>query len=140
MTHLTFSSRIDAWLVVVLSLTIGLMLYQSISVYSTSPTDTLIGLGVLAFLLGLARLTSYPCEYTLTPTELVIRFGVIRQRIPYGQITSIASSRSLWAAPALSLQRVKISYGGRFVLVSPKDRAQFMAALGQRVAGVRPEE
>ena len=137
MTHRTLRSRIDTWLVIVLCLSLGLMLYQSIAVYSTSPTASLINLGMLAFLLVLGRLVGYPCEYTLTPTHLLIRFGAVRQRIAYTEITAVEPSRSLWASPALSLQRVKIRYAGRFVLVSPKDRAHFIAELRQRVEVAR---
>jgi hypothetical protein len=49
------------------------------------------------------------------------------------QITDIAPSRSLWSAPAMSLRRVKVSYRGRFMLVSPRERERFIAELTQQV-------
>ena len=75
-----------------------------------------------------------PCRYTLESDHLLIRCGLIRQRIPYRDITAITPSRSLWSAPALSLQRVKLSYGrSSSQLVSPRERAAFIQALQHRV-------
>jgi hypothetical protein len=66
--------------------------------------------------------------------QLVVRGGILRYRIPYADITDIAPSREIWAAPALSLQRVEISHGpGRFALVSPRERERFIAELEKRV-------
>jgi hypothetical protein len=133
MTNPTFPSRVDAWLAGLVIVTVGLALFQAISVYSRSPTESLISLGVIAFLLVLGRLVGYPCEYTLTPTHLLIRFGVLQRRIAYDEITSVEPSCSVWSAPALSLRRVKVSYAGGFQLVSPKDREHFIASLRQRL-------
>lgn len=133
-TDSTFPSRIDTWLIVVVIITIGLMLFQAFIAYPESPTESLFSLAALAFMPLLTWLIGYPCEYTLTPTHLVIRSGVIRRRIAYSEVTTVEPSSSLWSAPALSLKCVKVSYSGRFQLLSPRDRAQFIAALRERVA------
>jgi hypothetical protein len=138
MTSITFRSRIDAWLACVLILVAGLLLVQAIRIYPLSPAGSLPYLGLLAFMLVLGGLVGYPCEYTLTPDHLLIRSGCVRQRIAYADITAVEPSGSLWAAPALSLRRVKVSRAGGFYLVSPRDRELFIRTLRERMTAARP--
>jgi len=138
----TYPSRIDAWLVVLVAGSVGVVLAEAASRYSRSPTESLISIAVLAATLLLCALVGFPCEYTLTETQLIIRSGLIRRHITYRDITAVEPSRSLWAAPALSLRRVKVSFSGRFQLVSPRERERFIDELQRRVdadAGGRPE-
>lgn len=88
-------------------------------------------------MLGIGLATSFPCTYTLTDTHLVIRSGLFRQRIAYRDITAVAASGSVWAAPALSLRRVWIDFAGRFQLVSPREREEFITALRRRADDAR---
>lgn len=134
MNNVTYPSRVDTWLVLVLLCAVGLVLFQALSLYPRSPSESLLSLGTLVAMFILGLLIGYPCEYTLTEAHLVVRSGLIRRRIPYSEITGVEPSRSLWSAPALSLRRVKVSYAGRFQLVSPKEREQFIQALTGRVS------
>lgn len=133
MSDVTYPSRIDAWLVTLIAGTIGVVLTQAVWAYPHSPSESLFALGVLAATLLFSTLIGYPCEYTLTDTQLVIRSGLVRLRIAYRDITAIEPSRSPWAAPALSLRRVKVSFSGRFQLVSPRERERFIDDLRRRV-------
>jgi hypothetical protein len=133
MSDVTYPSRIDAWLIVLIGCTIGIVLTLALASYSHSPSESLLSLGVLAATLLFSALVGYPCNYTLTDAQLVIRSGLVRQRIAYRDITAIEPSRSPWAAPALSLRRVKVSFSGRFQLVSPRERERFIDDLRRRV-------
>jgi hypothetical protein len=133
MSDVTYPSRIDTWLVVLVAGTIGIVLAQAVWAYPRSPTESVFALGVLAATLLFSALIGYPCNYTLTDEQLVIRSGLVRQRIAYRDITAIEPSRSPWAAPALSLRRVKVSFSGRFQLVSPRERERFIDDLRRRV-------
>lgn len=139
MQNRTYPSRIDAWLLACIGLALGLPVLEGFAALPRAPAEALLHFAVPVLLLALGRLLGYPCAYTLTPTHLLIRAGVVRQRIPYSDITGIEPSHSLWAAPALSLRRVKISRKGRFHLVSPREREAFMEELGQRVAAARQD-
>lgn len=129
----TFPTKVDAWLVVVLAAGIGASLYGAIEVIHTDPSRAVVRFGATAALLLVVFLAGIPCQYTLADDHLLVRSGVVRWRVPYVQITDIAPSRSLWSAPAMSLRRVKVSYRGRFMLVSPRERERFIAELTQRV-------
>lgn len=73
--------------------------------------------------------------YEVRDATLLVVCGPIRWKIPVGDIESVTDSHNLLSSPALSLDRLKISYaGGRYVLISPRDRQGFRKALEQAQA------
>ena len=80
---------------------------------------------------------AFPCCYTLTETELSIRCGAYKLVVPYNKIQRLELSCSLWNAPALSVNRVKIIHEGGICLVSPKNRGEFIADLQARLPSSR---
>ena len=52
--------------------------------------------------------------------------------IELADITYIMPTRSMTSAPALSLDRLKIEYRNKEVLISPKDRASFYQEIQAR--------
>jgi uncharacterized membrane protein YdbT with pleckstrin-like domain len=137
MPRASFPSRLDAWVVITIGAVIALVLAQGILLLNTAPGAALMAVGVAVFTgLTVAAMT-LPCRYELDDDHLLIRCGMIRQRIAYAAITRIAPSRSLVAAPALSLRRVKISFAGGSQLVSPRDREVFIQMLQQCVNTAR---
>ena len=125
-----FPSRVDGWLIAVLLLA---MVSPLAAVWWVG-ADMVLALASVLVTLLVCGVLLVPCRYTLESDHLLIRCGLIRQRIPYRDITAITPSRSVWSAPALSLQRVKLSYGRTSSqLVSPRERAVFIQALQHRV-------
>jgi len=77
-------------------------------------------------------------HYTVADGELRIVSGPFKWTITLTDITSIEPSRNLLSSPALSIDRLKVSYGKRkFVLISPADKAGFLAAVERGAAQVR---
>jgi Bacterial PH domain len=75
--------------------------------------------------------------YELRGDELMVRCGPFTWVIPVSQVTAIRDSRSTRSGPALSMDRVEIVYGGgRVLIVSPADKARFMAILSRRTAAL----
>ena len=65
---------------------------------------------------------------------LVVHSGPFCWRIPLNAISAVHESNSVRSGPALSLDRLEIVYGnGRVLLISPEDKAGFLAALHRRV-------
>jgi membrane protein YdbS with pleckstrin-like domain len=130
-----FTSKVDAWLVIVLAGAMLLSLTFSVLLWESSRVGSLVSLTVVLLEVGLILWRFVPCKYVLEAEHLLIRSGLAAQRIPYRDITGIEMSSSFLAAPALSLQRVKISFGPRyqFQLVSPRERELFVEWLQQRV-------
>lgn len=129
---MSYRSRVDIWLVVVLA---GAFI---LSLFSLVPTLGM-ALAVLLELLVMMvlALLLWPCEYRLEPDRLTIRSGLLNWRLRYADIISAEPSFDPTAAPALSLRRVKIRTTGRTFLVSPHDRQGFITELMRRVDQAR---
>ena len=84
---------------------------------------------VLAFILWLYLTT----RYTITADTLWVKSGPFSWVILLEEIYTIESTRNPASSPALSLDRLLIRYGGGSeIMVSPADKAGFMAAIKKR--------
>jgi hypothetical protein len=135
---ITYRSAVDTWLWVVLAGAIAVILLTCGTLLATGDGGAL-AIGLLAGLIGaglplwILRSTSY----TLTPTELLVRSGPVRWRRPIADITSITPTRNPLSSPALSLDRLRIeSRGHGAIMISPADRAGFLADLEARRAAL----
>ncbi len=137
MNEETFPTSVDAWIALAAAGGLAAALAGGFAALETSPAEAWFSFGLAGFMVLLTFLVGLPCRYTLADEHLLIQFGVARQRIAYADITGVAPSGALWAAPAMSLRRVKVSFRGRFQLVSPKERERFIAGLLARVERAR---
>ncbi len=72
-------------------------------------------------------------SYTLGNTMLRIKSGPFQWQIPIQEIQRISPSSNPLSSPALSLDRLRIDYsGGKSILISPKDKGQFLQDLEAR--------
>lgn len=129
-----FLSKVDSWLAPVMVLSMAGLFAALIAVLVT-PTPwpvrilvAAVSISVVLLLFSVFRGT----HYTVTETELRIVSGPFRWTVPIDEITAIAPSRNPLSSPALSLDRLRISYGKRkFILISPSDKGAFMRAMDQ---------
>jgi hypothetical protein len=129
---MTYPSKVDSWVGIVLALVPAGLLLEAVFLRSL-----LVGMAAATVPLVYA-LVLFPTNYELTPDALKVRSGVIRTSIPYQEIRRVRASRSWLSAPALSLDRLEITYGSsRTTLVSPRDRTAFLRDLSMRVPGLR---
>ena len=85
-----------------------------------------IGLGI-----ALPLWLLFSTRYTLDSKLLMVKSGPLKWRIPVKDITNITPTRSIFSSPALSLDRLRISYGNkRNVMISPRDKDQFLEEIG----------
>lgn len=72
-------------------------------------------------------------EYLIEDENLVVRGGIVNATVPLAQIRTVRASHTLLSAPAFSFDRIEITYD-RFntVIISPDDKAGFVAALERR--------
>lgn len=131
------ASRVDAWLVAVSLPALYFMLVHPIRGHLAGDAQWPLWLAALLWgvTAGLVAV-SWPLRYVIDADALHIRMGVVRWRIPLAQIQSVAPSRALWRAPALSLRRLRIDYlapgGVAQVYISPRDRQGFLEDLAAR--------
>jgi hypothetical protein len=121
-----YPSRIDWWIPVVLTIPPLLDLGIGIFLLSISKQLGLVVIAVGVVIGALITALVFPCRYTVTDTEVLIRCGLIRQRIPIRDIVGVSPSSNPLSAPALSLQRVRIDLAQGYRLVSPADREGFI--------------
>lgn len=133
-----YPSAVDTWLATILIgaplVSVALGLYVCVF-YSVA--GGLIGIAAGLSTGALIALLTLPCHYTLTDRSLKIKAGWYEDEVPLARIRQTESSRSMLSAPALSLNRVKIILDDGFHLVSPKDRAAFIADLEARRAALK---
>jgi hypothetical protein len=71
--------------------------------------------------------------YEFEGDVLVAHSGPFFWRIPVKEISAVRESNSVRSAPALSMERLEITFGeGRALLISPEDKAGFLATLRRR--------
>jgi hypothetical protein len=104
------------------------------------------GVGVLllavGLLMALALWGCYTIRYEITSSDLVIRFGPFRSRLPLADIVEVFPTHNPLSAPAPSLDRLRINYrrknGGMwFALISPKDKEAFVRDLASATPQLR---
>ena len=139
-----YSSRIDWWLVVFITLLPAFLSGYDAYEKSHSVFTGLIN-GFLFFAvvsIALAAFT-FPSKCIIKENELFVQYGLfLTKTIPYEDITNVVPSFSLWAAPCLSFHRVRIDLSGKifpfmpfhqFVYVAPIDRDEFISVLRQKI-------
>ena len=137
MTPKVFRSKIDAWLLILL---IGVIVLQalvlgSVAFEQESATDTLIAIGVMLLVFMFIGSFLAWTYYSVEGPTLKIVCGIFRFRIPIDEITSIRATRNPLSSPALSLDRLRITYGpkNKKIMVSPADKSGFLRALGKEL-------
>ena len=129
-----FPSKIDGWMIPVMVVSVAGMLTALIAVMVTAtpwPVRVLVVvvLVLVTFLLFSVFRSTY---YEVSDTDLRVVSGPLRWTIPLSDITDIQPTRNPLSSPALSMDRLKVSYGKRkFVLVSPADKDGFIKAIEQ---------
>lgn len=130
----TYPSAIDPWLAVLLVGTPLLCVVGGAFVLASDLAAGLILLATGLFVVGIIALVAFPCVYTLTPSTLTIRSGIVSEDIPLERIRQAEPNSSIWAAPALSLRRVRLTLDDGTRLISPRDRESFLSELNAALA------
>lgn len=128
-----YPSKVDWWLGVILAIVpFSSLTVLVISLRSDDPVATLIAAGTVVFVVALYGLIVLPIRYGVARSELIIRFGVVRQRIRFDAIQEVAPTRNLLASPALSLDRLSVRTGTSALsqtLISPVNKEDFFSTL-----------
>ncbi len=136
---MTFRSAVDPWFpLLAIGLPLVVVIFALGPVGPHSLSKAMVAGMVSLFTIGLPVWLLKSTRYVVKGDTLQVRSGPLRLEIPLSEIHSVQASRSLLAAPALSLNRLEICYGpGQSVLVSPADREGFLYAIGHTVSETR---
>ena len=132
---LTFPSKVDRWIPWLMAVPLSLSVVAVISALLAHPPlpAAVLIVSVEVVILVFVPRTLKSTRYLVGDRELIVRSGLFRWRIAIDSIESIQPSRSLQSSPALSFDRLEITYeGGRRLLISPQDREGFLDAVVAR--------
>jgi hypothetical protein len=134
-----FKSKIDRWL---LYLLIAVMVFEVVvmsaaAMLAGGPLEATFLILAALLIVGLLGSMLIGTHYTVDGDTLRIACGPFRWKVPIDTIESVEPSRNPLSSPALSLDRLRIQYGKRRILVSPADKAGFLRAIGQEPADAR---
>ena len=136
-----FRSTVDSW-VYVLAISLPLTVIWAIapSLSDASVSTILYSVLAIAPIVLIPAWLSISTYYRVDSAIMRVQSGPFSWSIPLDQIRNVTAERAWSAAPALSVNRLKIDYGQqRSIMVSPKNRAAFIAAIGQQPADVLAE-
>jgi hypothetical protein len=121
----------------------GGILLLSLLATGANPPGAILPLGLLLLTIGAMLLwMMFSTAYEIDPSDLRVRCGPLRWRIPLQAIEEVAPSRGIfsdagWGWSVIwSLDRLRITYRNKrgwrlFALISPKDKEGFLAELAQ---------
>jgi hypothetical protein len=135
-----FLSKVDMWLVGVF---VGIWLLSTLISYVLVKANANLKVPILIFYgFSMIPIMAVPfwavvaTQYEFQGPTLLVHPG--NTRIDIGSITSVTPTRNARSSPALSLDRLEISYGDdRTILISPREKDQFIAELTRRQNAVQ---
>lgn len=135
-----FPSKIDWWLAALLAVA---PIITVVAALGAPPNEQLIAFGSTLVLGAVYLGLVFPTTYGLDGTHLIVRHGLVRRRIPLEAITEVTPTRNPLSSPALSLDRLRVTYGAglfRSVLISPADKRGFLVELALRARLTRKDD
>ena len=120
-----YPSKIDTWLVVIMIISLGIPLV--LCLWEKDWWASLIMVATSLFVANLFTST----HYTIKGESLIIKSGIfISKTIKISEIYKIQNTNSIISSPALSMDRIEISYGNfNAIIISPKEKTNFIAEL-----------
>lgn len=134
-----YPSKIDPWLAVVLAFGPLVCIAAGITLVVAGEPWWLAA-APLVLVAGIYVGLVFPMRYAVADDAIVVRHGLVRQRIPLKDITEVRPTRNPLSSPALSLDRLLISFGtgwSKQAMISPADRDAFLDELAGRAGFVR---
>jgi len=124
-----YKSKIDVWLFAILIIS---TLVSIIAAYVAFTAGAgLVALVILASGGALPLWILLSTNYEVSNHRLAVRCGPFSWSIPLDAITDVSSTRNPLSSPALSLDRLEITYAkGKTIMVSPADPTGFRRSIG----------
>ncbi|MFK8043151.1 PH domain-containing protein [Congregibacter sp.] len=129
---IVFKSKIDLWLLLTLFFSIAVSIATAYVTFKQSGTvNIVIAVIILVFGGGLPAWLFSGTKYVVSDDNLRVSCGPFSWSIPVSEITSVSETRNPLSSPALSLDRLELSYThGKSIMLSPSDKQAFREAIG----------
>ena len=132
-----FPSKIDSWLLVLLIVAVAGQIFALIAVTFGDASGAVRAVVAVLMVSGVLLTVSVLLRTHYTVSDGVVRIvsGPFVWTIEISEITAIEESRSALSSPAMSLDRLRITYKpNKCVLVSPADKKGFLKAIERNAA------
>jgi Bacterial PH domain len=130
----TFPSKRDAWISAVIWISSAVLFAAAVQILR-GPGGPGYRLALAALCLAMAGFSLwvlYTTSYTFGEGELRIRSGPFRFRVLLDAVSEVVPTRNPLSSPACSLDRLRIRYGSRRIMISPEEKRAFLEALAER--------
>lgn len=128
-----FASKVDVWLRIVMWFGVLVPIGAPIVLAMRGQRGALWLIPVLLIPVALPLWSLWSTDYTFLGSDLHIRSGPFRWRVPLTSVRAVTPTRNPLSSPALSLDRLRIEYGySQAIMVSPADKTGFLAAIHAR--------
>lgn len=130
-----YPTRIDGWIAALLVVGPVICIAATIATLISGGGGVFVAIGGTLLLLALYLGLVFPMRYGIDEQSVVVRHGLVRQRIPLTDIVEVHPTRSPLSSPALSLDRLQIRFGQGFfrsAMISPADKDGFLAELAAK--------
>ena len=125
-----FRSKVDLWLIAfVLTIPVLVLEFALEGTGLDERFSDLLAIAICALILIFFAWIYFTTSYTVTPAALLVKSGPFSWIVPLREISSIEPTHNPASSPALSLDRLRVSYADRELMISPADKAGFMAAI-----------
>ena len=132
----TFRSKVDVWLKLVIAGGLVAMWLSPVRRVwaggAIDASDIITPLLATAFIVWVCR-TTY---YVISADALIVHAGAIRRTVPLRLVQRLRATHNPLSSPALSLDRIEVTYGAKRVLISPRDKRGFVSAVLKRAPAV----
>ena len=139
-----YPTKVDWWIGLILIFTVAVLIGSAVPFFVGPPAQSPLGLGIGILCLALAVWTGwipFNTNYEIGQTELIIRSAGFRWRVPLDSIVEVLPTHNPLSSPACSLDRLRVNYRNRkgrirFVLISPREKDEFLRDLADSVPGL----
>ena len=140
MAAITFPSKVDRWLYVVIVAAALAAVTAVVTAGMTQPSSLAVGVPSLLLGVGFPVWIVRTTRYVLADEELRVHSGPFTWRVPLRDVRAVRTTRNPLSSPALSLDRLRIDYGDdRSIMISPAERERFLEQLRSRVPTLRSD-
>jgi hypothetical protein len=143
-----YPTKVDWWIALILIFSVVVLIGSAVSFFIGPPAQTPLGLGIGILCLAVAVWIGwipFSTNYEIGETELLIRSAGFRWRVPLDSIVEVLPTHNPLSSPACSLDRLRVNYrrkSGRkgFVLISPREKEEFLRDLAEAVPGLELDD